>query len=200
MKSTFTYADYRKRFNDLLSRVNRPGMDNLVDYLEKNGFFVVPCSSQYHGAREGGLLEHSVNVTELALKLREVIACDVPEESVIIAGLFHDCGKAGYYGKQNYTENRLKGGKLSESKPYATNGDRLPMPHQTVSAILLTKFMPLTEQEVYAILYHNGLYTPDGRVIQGKETPLLLLIHFADMWASRFTEVEYTPVTDGGLF
>jgi putative nucleotidyltransferase with HDIG domain len=200
MENTFTFTDCRNRFDSLIARVKRSGVDNLVAYLEQNHFFTAPCSSQYHGAKEGGLLEHSVNVSELALKMRDSFATEVPEESVIVAGLLHDAGKASYYGKPNYTENRLKNGKLSDSKPYATNGNRLPIPHQTASAIIVTKFMPLNEEEIYAILYHNGLYTPDGRVISGKETPLLLLIHFSDMWASRFIEPDYVPVSDGGLF
>lgn len=188
------------RFCLFFNRIDRIGQGELFEYLTQNGYFESPSSSQYHGSHEGGNLEHSLNVTELMLKLRPVIAPNITEESCIICGLFHDLGKAGYYGKPNYVENLLKSGKRSDSKPYTTNPDRLPIPHQVVSLHILSKFIPLTEDEVLAILYHNGLYTPDGYAIKGKETQLMMLLHFCDMWASRVLEKEEGNKVDGGLF
>jgi hypothetical protein len=49
-------------------------------------------------------------------------------------------------------------------------------------------FIDLTEEEQHAILFHNGLYTPLGRELTGNETPLSMLVHFSDMWASRVVE------------
>jgi len=194
-------VNYTERFNYLLCDVVRRGVPQLVAYLENNGFFTAPCSSQHHGCCDGGLVIHSVQVTDLMLKLRPVIAPEITEDSCIVSGLLHDIGKAGFYGKPNYIENILKKtGKRSDSKPFETNSDRLAIPHQVVSLQITSKFIPLTEDEAFAILYHNGLYTPDGRAIQGKETPLMMLLHFADMWSSRFVEGEYKPVSDGGLF
>lgn len=182
----------KDKFLNLFNQINRD-TGNLLEHLDEIGYYTAPASSQYHGAKEAGTLEHSINVTELMLKLQPIIAPEIPNDSILICGLFHDLGKCAYYGKPHYLPNYLKSGKLSESKPYTTNQDRLPIPHQVASLHILSKYIQLTEDEVYAILYHNGLYTPDGRVIQGKETPLLLLLHFCDMWASRFIE-------DGGLF
>ena len=48
----------------------------------------------------------------------------------------------------------------------------------------------VTEEEEHAILYHNGLYGSLKYSIQGKETPLYMIIHFADMWASRVLEAK----------
>lgn len=192
-------SDYKKEAMSLLGGIKREGIELLVNHLENNGFFTCPCSGQFHGAHEGGLLVHSVIVTETMLKLQEVIAPEIPAESCIIAGMFHDVGKAGYFGKPNYVPNYLKGGKVSESKPFTSNDERLKIPHQVASLHIVSKFMPLTEEESFAILFHNGLYTPDGRAIQGNETPLMLLLHFADMWASRFIEDKYKAVS-GGMF
>jgi len=178
----------RDRFDALFAEIDRRGKLQLLNYLENNHYFTCPSSSQYHGAEEAGNFKHSILVTETALKLRDTLAPELPRESVIIAGLFHDLGKAQFLDKPNYIPNLLKSGKMSDSKPYMTNPDRLPIPHQTVSALILSKFIDLTEDEYYAVLYHNALYTPDGRVIQGRETKLLMLIHWADMWASRFLE------------
>ncbi|MBB6217536.1 23S rRNA maturation-related 3'-5' exoribonuclease YhaM [Anaerosolibacter carboniphilus] len=178
----------RDRFLQLFNQLDRKGKEELLSHLEENQYFTCPSSSQFHGAKEEGNLEHSLNVTEVMLKLAPHIAPELPQESIIISGLFHDLGKASYFGKPNYIPNFLKSGELSKSKPYETNKDRLPIPHQIVSVHILSKYINLTEEETYAILYHNGLYTSDGYVIKGNETPLLMLLHFSDMWASRVIE------------
>jgi 23S rRNA maturation-related 3'-5' exoribonuclease YhaM len=54
--------------------------------------------------------------------------------------------------------------------------------------MIASKFIELTEEEEFAILYHNGMYVSSGRDIQGKERPLQQLLHFSDMWCSRFVE------------
>ena len=43
--------------------IKRPGAEKLLDYLEnKSDFFTAPSSTRFHGAYEGGLVQHSVNV------------------------------------------------------------------------------------------------------------------------------------------
>jgi putative nucleotidyltransferase with HDIG domain len=182
----------RDRFYNLMDAiVERNGILNLENYLKTTDYFEAPGSSQYHCSKEGGLLEHSINVTELMLKLNDLPEFRVADvESIIICGLFHDLGKSTYFKKPNYLPNILKSGEISKAKPYEHNADRLNIPHQVASIHILSQYIYLTEEETFAILYHNGLYTPDGRAIQGHETKLMLLLHFADMWASRFMEVD----------
>lgn len=40
-------------------QVNRPGADDLLEWLESAGFFTAPASTKYHGEYPGGLVEHS---------------------------------------------------------------------------------------------------------------------------------------------
>ena len=45
--------------------IHREGADRFLEYLtEKTDFFTAPASTRFHGAYEGGLLEHSLNVYE----------------------------------------------------------------------------------------------------------------------------------------
>ena len=44
--------------------IHRQGAERLLAWLEKSDFFVAPASTKYHGAHEGGLLKHSLNVYE----------------------------------------------------------------------------------------------------------------------------------------
>ena len=179
----------------MFNLIEREGKDKLLKYLEENDYFIASCSSQYHLAEERGLLEHSVNVTGLMLDLVKFMyffEADMTE-SIVIVGLFHDLGKSAYYKKPHYIENILKSGKRSESKPYTSNKDRLYVPHEVASIHILSKFIQLTEEETFAILYHNGLYTSTGYGLKGNERPLQTLLHFADLWCSRFIETEVEP-------
>ena len=81
----------------------------------------------------------------------------------------------------------------SESKPFEVNKDLIPVDHEIRSVKIASKFIELTEEEELAILWHNGLYGNFKYQIQNKETPLYLLLHFSDMWASRIVEVENQP-------
>lgn len=183
----------REKIIDYLQKTNREGIDGLIEYLDDCGFFTAPCSGSYHLAKEGGLAEHSLNVLEYADKLAskwlKPKAYKEMYPSIALCALLHDLGKCGDFGKPNYVKNILKSGEQSSSKPYTTNGDLLYVDHEIRSVKLCALFIDLTEEEEHAILYHNGLYGNLKYAISGKETPLYMIIHFADMWASRVVEV-----------
>lgn len=56
------------------------------------------------------------------------------------------------------------------------------------SLYLVTQYIPLSDDEAQAIAYHDGMYVPEGRSVAHKEEPLLLLLHWADMWTVRVRE------------
>ena len=55
----------KEEFLALLRSVDREGMDELINFIEKSDFFKAPASTRFHGSYEGGLLEHSLNVYKL---------------------------------------------------------------------------------------------------------------------------------------
>lgn len=179
----------------ILLKTEREGMEDLLDHMEEQGFFTAPCSGAHHLAKEGGLLEHSLNVLHLAEKLSVALygASNMSKDlknSIAICALLHDLGKMGQFDKPNYVPNILKSGGQSTAKPFETNKELLPIPHEVRSVAIAQMFIDLTEEEQFAILYHNGLYGDFKYDIKGNETPLYLIIHMADMWASRITEAE----------
>lgn len=201
----------KNRIKELLKGTGREGMDKLLEYMESNGFFEAACSTSHHLAKEGGLAEHSLNVYEAARDL-SFLLCDCGEsldkettDAIIICSLLHDIGKMGQFGKANYVPNMLKGRatkanpnpepKQSESKPFIANPDLLYIDHECRALTIISRFIELTEEEQQAILWHNGLYGNFKYQIPGKETPLYMVIHWADMWASRVMEKE---VSDNG--
>lgn len=179
----------KDRIIALLKETKRFGIDDLIEAMEAKGFFTAPCSGAHHLSKEGGLAEHSLNVYNIMMSLNESFDAKLPVESIILCGLLHDLGKAGDYGKPNYVENILKSGKPA-AKPYKTNPELLYVPHEIRSIAIAERCISLTEEEEFAILYHNGMYSELKYSYSGKETPLSLVLHFADLWASRVTEVE----------
>lgn len=186
----------------MLRGTKRVGVDNLLEYMETAGFFEAPCSGGYHLCKEGGLAEHSLNVMCCGIELFNTFSHKMVEDnkedefvnSIIIVSLLHDLGKIGQFGKANYVENILKSGKQSTAKPYETNKELMPVDHEVRSIIIAQQFIELTEEEQQAILWHNGMYGTFKYQIQGKEFPLYLILHFADMWASRVLEKENLEV------
>lgn len=177
-----------------LMKTEREGMDGLIEYMEDCGFFSAPCSGGYHLSCEFGLVYHTRHVMELAEKIGVSLLGGAEynkiHDSVVIAAALHDLGKMGQFEKPNYVPNVLKDGKPSKTKPFKTNPDLLCVDHEIRSVVIASMFIDLTEEEQFAILYHNGMYGPLKYSLQGKETPLYMLIHWADMWATKVLEKE----------
>ena len=91
--------DNKERFISLCKKVNRPGMDELMQWLEDNKFYTSPASTKYHGAYDGGLLDHSLNVyDELNRLLSAYPEINASEESKMNPGVWEvqDNVKYGY--------------------------------------------------------------------------------------------------------
>jgi len=167
--------------------------ERLMEHLEKNtSWLTAPASIKYHLNIEHGLLEHSVNVAETLLSLKELLAPELLDESCVIVGLLHDLGKAGVPGNPQYLVNKpsekqkLHG--YSASIPYRFNKDLIYMSVPVRSLYLILPYLPLTETEAQAILYHDGQYVEDNRSIATKEEKLTLLLQYADNWSGFIIE------------
>ena len=196
----------KQTIEELLRTTKRQGIEDLLHLMEINGFYSAPCSSKYHLAKPGGLAEHSLNVYRVAKNIAfslytypNTLSKDMID-SIVICSLLHDLGKAGQFGKPNYKpivrhENTISPANLvfgfndpeNVSIEYETNKNLLYIPHEVRSVAIASKFIDLTEEEQFAILYHNGLYS-ELKSFKGNETPLQMILHFADMWAARVIE------------
>ena len=185
------FIEVKETIEGLLRSTKREGIEDLLKYMDSAGFYSSPASTRYHGAETGALALHSLNVCNAALMLAETWCGKEwlmeQRDSVVICALLHDLGKAGQYGKPLYVDNILKTGQ-SKAQPYKHNDDLMTLDHEIVSVIEASRYIELTEDEQRAIAWHNGLYGIFKYEIQGKETVLYMLIHFADMWASRVLE------------
>ena len=154
-----------------------------------------PASTRFHLHEEKGLLKHSVSVAENLLKFRDFLATQVADESCVIVGLLHDVGKVGMPGKPFYIRNDNEWEVKKRGITYKTNPEVVQMGLAARSLYLVSKYIPLSDAEAQAILYHDGQYIEENRCIAHKEEPLTLLAHWADYWTAHIFE-ERRPIWD----
>ena len=179
------------------SCIKREGADKLLEFLtspDKSDFFTAPASTRYHGAYEGGLLEHSLNVYEClddfckSNRFKNKFGFVFSDETIAIAALLHDLCKVNFYKTE--MRNVKKNG-VWESVPYYTIEDNLPYGHGEKSVYIASGYMKLTRDEAFAIRYHMGFSTNDdpnqvGRALE--MFPLAFALCVADQEASYYME------------
>ena len=176
-------------------KITREGSDKLLEYLQKSDFFTAPASTRYHGAHEGGLLQHSLNVYDCLVdilnrpRMKELYGVEYSDESIAIAALLHDICKVNFY-KTSFRNVKDENGKWV-SAPYYTIEDSLPYGHGEKSVYIVSGFMRLTRDEAFAIRYHMGFSgTEDvnnvGRALE--MFPLAYAVCCADMEAAFLME------------
>ena len=179
-----------ERYESLKGMVveRRSQFDRLISFMEnETTWLTAPASTKYHLCKESGLLEHCVNVAESMLKIREVLAPNISVESCVIVSLVHDLGKVGMPGNPQYlinepTDKQQEGGYKPDA-PYRFNKNLTYLSVPVRSLYLASKHIDLTEQEVQAIVYHDGQYVEDNRSVATHEEPLTLLLQYADSWS-----------------
>ncbi len=185
------FLDYYKTY------ITREGADQLLDYLlsPSSDFFTAPASTRFHGAYEGGLVEHSINVYECLKdylnrpRVKEMYGLTVSEETIAISALLHDICKVNCYkpGFRNVKDD--KG--VWQKVPTYEFDDKLPYGHGEKSVYIINGFMRLTREEAFAIRYHMGFSgTEDIRNVSNafELFPLAFALATADMEATYFIE------------
>lgn len=185
----------QERYENLKSKVveRREEFLSLMDFVEKEtAYLTAPASTKFHLCHEGGLLEHSVNVAETLLKLKETLAPEISDESCVIVALLHDLGKAGVPNNPQYIKlepsEKQKAYGLKPNPPYKFNSDMVYLSVPIRSLYLIGGKFSLTEEETQAIVYHDGQYVEDNRSVAMKEEKLTLLLQCADLWSCRVIE------------
>ena len=191
---------WKKEFYDLIFSIERDGIDELLDYLEKDtDFYIAPSSSKYHGAYKGGLIEHSLSVYKNLKQLSNVYKTNLEDENIIIITLLHDLCKTNFYiqavknvkrkndkGEFIITE---KGKNIWDEEIYYDFNDYLPLGHGEKSVIIAQKFISLTNLEIMCIRWHMMAYDDSTRGYGGNLAltralelyPEIALVHSADL-------------------
>ena len=193
----------KQQFQEKLLSTKRDGMENVIKHLERLGFFIAPASTKFHLSVKGGLMEHSWNVCNTALMLREQmiqmkpeLADKLPEESVVIASLLHDVCKSNIY-KDAILNRKNDQGYWEKVPGYEVDYSSLPLGHGEKSVImLLTLGLKLTKDEMLAIRWHMTAWelafqSPEQKsnLQKAREiAPLCAIIQAADGLSSALLE------------
>ena len=148
--SGFVGSTDRESIIRTLSSTGRPGIDRVLDAMERNGFYDAPGSVSRHSSYRGGLAEHSLAVYRSAMDLKRKdpkAFGRISDESIAITALLHDICKADVY----FIRNDGTPGKSLR---------KFPIGHGEKSVIMLLRLgLALSEEEMLAIRWHMGEHT-----------------------------------------
>lgn len=178
--------------------IKRQGSQEFLEWLLKTDFFTAPASTKYHGACEGGLLLHSLNVYK-TLRERYFEEGKDSEESFAICALLHDLCKAQFYKvSTRNVKNDVTG--QWEKVPYYTVEDAFPYGHGEKSVFLIERFMRLKTSEAMAIRWHMGGFDDSARggsfaiSLAYEKYPLAVKLHLADLESTYLKEKNTSMV------
>lgn len=205
----------RDKFIEIYTaNIQRPGAEELLNWLSQNDFFTAPASSRYHLCRPGGLVEHSLNVYA---RLKQFLYSEYPDsdspysaETIAIVALLHDLCKVnfyepGYKNQKTYDPEKVAaaprgsvkhdpgGDFIWETVPSYTINEKFIYGHGEKSVYIIRSFMQLSTEEAVAIRYHMGAWNHDEDRAAGNSFsryPLAFFLHVADEAASFLDEVE----------
>ena len=165
--------------------------DKIVERLDNLDFFTAPASIGHHGNNDGGLFEHSFEVTMQLLTLTEKLDLQwYDPRSPYIVGMFHDICKCDNYKKVKKPCIYAEDGPIEYEEKWEYNNE-CSMPGHGEKSVILTQNIlgPLTDEEIMCIRWHMGAFddkenwTYYSRAV--RDYPNVLFTHTADMMASQ---------------
>lgn len=178
----------RERLKEILRTIEDADLRNLTDcflldedFMEK--FTVAPAGIKLHHAYPGGLLEHTVNMMELALRIASQYPI-INRDMLLTGALIHDCGKIeelNFGTEMSYSSPgqmlghpflgvEILAGKISEAE--TLSGDSF----DKETAMLLKHF----------IISHHGTYENGSSKLP--MTIEAIVLHFIDSIDSKISE------------
>ena len=190
--------DNRQRFEEIYKNtIKRDGADKMWEYLTSSSsdFFTSPASARFHGAYEGGLLEHSLNVYDCLCdyvsreRAKNLYNMNFSDETLAIVSLLHDVCKINCY-KPGFRNVKDETGTWQKVPTFEFD-DKMPYGHGEKSVYIINGYMRLSREEAFAIRYHMGFSgVEDARSVgQAFEMyPLAFALSVADMEATYYIE------------
>jgi hypothetical protein len=193
----------KSKIIEILKATQKEGIDRVIYYLEhQSDYFTAPASTTFHGNYPGGLAEHSLNVYNVAMKVKDAMVAIKPElaniisdESIAIVTLLHDICKTNIYKVEK--KNRKINGVWVETDAYGVDYSKFPLGHGEKSVIMLLSLgFPLTKDEMLAIRWHMTAWELAFQSAEAKsnlnaakeQCPLLNVLQAADGLASSLLE------------
>lgn len=176
----------KENFKALVEKyIHRPGIKDLMEWLETTDFYDCPASTRFHGSENGGLCKHSLCVGQRLFELAAVYDKErkYSPESLALVSLFHDICKVGCY-KIDYRNQKNEQGQW-EKVPYFKWDEQYHFGgHGEKSVYLIMHHhVDLSEEEAAAVKSHMGFSNePNISVISSvyEDNTLAWMLHVAD--------------------
>lgn len=182
----------RERILKLIEMISEPRRSKVKEMLDGPlglEFFTAPASTRvsYHSCYPGGLAQHSLNVVKYLVELAETLTPGTySKEKLVFVGLFHDLGKAGDGEVGYYRQNPSEWHREKLGQHYEINPECLAMPNSERGLYVLQKFgIEVDHDEYLSIRLNDGQYDDTNKAYRMKEPDLAILVHYADLWATR---------------
>ena len=166
--------------------------EKLSDLIKKLDirYYLSPASPKkdFHAAFPGGLAYHNLHVLGWLGKFAKIMTPGrYNKETLVKVGILHDLGKCGDFD-HDYYKSVESGSRWHQERGifYETNKkiQYMRIPHR--SLFLAQEYnIPLSKEEYLAIMLHDGQYDEANRNYSHKEPDLAMVLHFADLWASK---------------
>lgn len=162
---------------------------NFVSYANnETEYLQCPASSRkrYHLAEFGGLLRHSVLVSEIYVELIKLHGVEMDQTSARLVSLYHDMSKSGIAGVAVGDTFQPRYLPTTEEEKYRTgedykfNRDMTTLNLPVASLWIVSSFVPLTAKEAQCIVAHDGLHLYQNKEYAHKLYPEALLLQMAD--------------------
>lgn len=195
--------NYEKLFDFIKKNISQPRRDDLLKLYTQfeETIATAPASTkeEYHSAFPGGYVYHVLNVLDIVKSLYNLYGekganvSNFTKEELLFSALNHDLGKIGNYKGEAYIPqpDKWRRKNLGEKYTFNTELQFMEVPHRSI--FLLQKFgVTMSENEIIAILTHDGLYNEaNSSYLKGfnphtkPRTNLPYILHQADLIASR---------------
>lgn len=183
--------ELKERFKNIVKQhVTRPGIGQMMEWLERTDFYTAPASTKYHDCCENGLVEHSLKVYDQLKFLCQCYGCNASGESIAIVALFHDVCKVGCY-KAEMRWRKDANNKWEQYPTWKYEEDYAFGGHGSKSVYLVQHYMALNPTEAAAINCHMGAWdatTYSDPTSVYERNMLAWLLHVADEAANFVSE------------
>lgn len=184
------------QFLEIVRTIQRPGIDNLINWLvSETDFFVAPASTKYHLHEDGGLCLHSLHVYSALCAKKAQGLINLSDDSIALTALFHDLCKANFY--EEYQKWRKDANnKWEDYYPWGVRetSERKIFGHGEASVFMLMRYVYLSDEEIAMIRFHMGPEQVsagvDGFSYAAAHYPSVCALHTADLEAAYIYEHE----------
>lgn len=84
----------KEKFIEMAKNITRPGIDEMMAWLETTDFYDAPASTRFHGSQAGGLCAHSITVAKRLVELANLyVPGKYTMDALMTVALFHDVCK-----------------------------------------------------------------------------------------------------------